>query len=235
MKKQTYKERKADSRYLNINVNGNMKLKNNDSLRFMIWNLPAVKTCPFATKHCKAACYALKAERQYPDCRFSRASNLKRSQRDDFVSNMIYTIETELDTPKFKGKQVVFRIHESGDFYNLAYTAKWLEIARHFENTRNLVFMAYTKSIGYFVELGYNTPNFPDNLVIISSVWDDTPCDKLELTGVYGFPVYTALAAQELEQKRMSGDNFTECRCEDCATCGKCWAKGYEEIIVAIH
>ena len=36
---------------LNVNINGNKKLINTATVRFMIWNIPAVVTCPFATEH----------------------------------------------------------------------------------------------------------------------------------------------------------------------------------------
>ena len=101
----TYKERKADRRYLNVNINGNKKLVNNENTRFIIWNLPAVETCPHATELCKKSCYARKAERVYPDVIFSRKTNLKRSMQSEFVENMIFTIETELATKKYKGKK----------------------------------------------------------------------------------------------------------------------------------
>ena len=79
---------------LNVNINGNKKLVNTSSVRFMIWNLPAVVTCPFATEHCKHFCYARKAERVYPQVLPAREKNLKDSMEEDFVANMIYTIES---------------------------------------------------------------------------------------------------------------------------------------------
>jgi hypothetical protein len=102
----TYKEKKADRRYLNININGNMKLKNTEKTRFIIWNIPAVVTCPYKTEQCEKSCYARKAERVYPDVLPARRINLKRSLHADFVENMIFTIEAELDTPKFKNKRL---------------------------------------------------------------------------------------------------------------------------------
>ena len=230
----TYKEKKADHGYLNINVNGNEKLKNTEHTRFIIWNLPAVKTCPFATAQCKKSCYAKKAER-YPDVVFSRHTNLKRSQQPDFVENMIFTIDTELYTKKFKGKKVVFRIHESGDFYNLEYTKKWIEIAKHFEGNENIVFMAYTKSIPYFMQLGYGGKDFPKNLVVRSSIWADTKPELLKMTVDNNIPLYTAATTQEMETAKNNGINFMSCPCADCANCGGCWVKDLKNIVVKIH
>jgi hypothetical protein len=228
---------------LNVNTNGNKKLQNNENIRFMIWNLPAVKTCPYATEHCKKSCYARKAERIYKNVLSSREENYFQSLQADFVSNMIYTIEKELNTKKYKNKLCVFRIHESGDFYNLEYTKKWLKICKHFENDNRIIFLAYTKSIKYFIGLGYGkkclpydaATAFPQNLVIRSSLWDDTSDENKLLTSVYNFPIYTALSAEDMETERKNGNNFTECECINCSNCGNCWNKEHNNIIVKIH
>lgn len=220
---------------LNINVNGNKKLRNTDALRFIIWNLPAVKTCPYRTPHCEKSCYARKAERVYPQVLPARELNYSQSLEPDFAENMIYTIETELSRKKYAGKKVVFRIHESGDFYSLEYARKWVKIARHFENRENLVFLAYTKSLICLTLCGYGTPDFPKNFVIRSSLWDDTTRENRERTAEYNFPVYTALSRSDMDAERANGHQFTECRCDDCAGCGHCWNTEHREIIVEIH
>lgn len=220
---------------LNVNTNGNKKLQNTETLRFMIWNLPAVKTCPFRTALCEKSCYARKAERVYPQVLPSRERNYIDSLGADFVENMIYTIESELNTKKYKNKLCVFRIHESGDFYNLEYTQKWVEIAKHFENNPNIVFLAYTKSITYLINCGYGLTGFPSNLVIRSSLWKDTATDKIELTNIYKFPIYTALTAQEMDVEKQNGHIFAKCNCADCAKCGLCWYPAISDIICEIH
>jgi hypothetical protein len=165
----------------------------------------------------------------------SRERNFEESKNPDFVENMIYTIETELTRKKYNGKQVVFRIHESGDFYNLEYTRKWVEIARHFSDRENLVFLAYTKSLWFTVACGYGSPAFPHNLVIRSSLWDDTTDENRILTEKHNFPIYTALSRSDMDNARAMGHDFTECRCDDCAGCGHCWSAEHREIIVEIH
>ena len=232
----TYSEAKKDPRYVNgINFGGNHKLVNNDKTRFMIWNLPAVSTCPYATEHCKKACYACKAERMYPGCRESRERNYFKSRSTDFVRDMIFTIRAELDTKKFAGKKVIFRIHESGDFYNETYLRKWVKIASAFENDDRITFIAYTKSIFYLPMVGYNSEEWPQNFIIRSSLWDDTCKKALILTDVLNIPVYTALSASDMDKAEKSGLQFEKCRCEDCATCGKCWDKNIKTIITYIH
>ena len=57
----TYASAKKDPRFLTLSE-GNAKLKPTGAVKYLIWNIPAIKTCPYATEHCKKACYAIKAE-----------------------------------------------------------------------------------------------------------------------------------------------------------------------------
>lgn len=220
---------------LNINVDGNKKLQNSDKIRFIIWNLPAVKTCPFRTELCEKSCYARKAERIYPQVLPSREKNYKASLQADFVENMIFTIEKELSSKKYNDKLAVFRIHESGDFYNMEYTEKWISIAKHFENDNRIKFLAYTKSIIYFVNAGYGFTDFPSNLIIRSSLWKDTKQDKIDITKAYNFPVYTALTEKEMIEEKQNGHIFSICKCDNCANCRLCWNSKVKDIICKIH
>ena len=219
---------------LNVNTNGNRKLQNTDKIRYMIWNLPAEKTCPFATEHCKKSCYAKKAERIYKGVYESRLKNFWDSENADFVENMIYTIETLLNSKAYAGKKAIFRIHESGDFYNMEYAAKWCTIAKYFKNDKRITFLAYTKSIIYFNNPAYGT-EIPKNMIVRSSLWDDTTPEAVECTRKMGLPIYTALSAPDMEKERANGRIFSVCTCENCSTCGKCWNKKYNDIIVKIH
>ena len=230
----TMKEKRMNPLYINgINFDGNLKLKNNNETRFMIWNIPAVVTCPYRTAMCEKYCYARKAERMYPTCSEARERNFAITRMYNFAERMIYTIETELTSKKFAGKKVVFRIHESGDFYNRAYTNAWIQIARHFEGNENIVFLAYTKSIQWFIEIGLEM--VPSNMVVRSSIWADTKEYFKACTEKFNFPVYTALSAKDMDIAEKNGLKFEKCRCEDCATCGKCWDKTIKTIITYIH
>lgn len=220
----TYKSRKESSRYLGINVNGNKKLRNSEKVRFMIWSLPAVITCPYATAECIKKCYAKKAEIAYPNVLKSRNRNLEMSKSQDFILNMIFTIETELATSKYNGKKVVFRIHESGDFYSKEYAMAWLEVAKHFTN--RVTFMAYTKSLVFF-----KGEEIPENMVIRASVWSDTDKSQLALIEEMDLPIYTAVE----KGFNFQVNGFSKCRCDDCATCGMCWNKSVRKNACVIH
>ena len=213
---------------MNVNTNGNRKLQNTDTIRYMIWNLPAVKTCPFRTEMCEKSCYARKAERIYPQVLPAREKNYSDSLENEFVENMIYTIEKYLNSKAFSGKKCVFRIHESGDFYSVEYAEKWVEIAKHFTNDDRIVFLAYTKSITFF-----DFTALPENLVARSSIWKDTAPDKIEFTAKNNIPIYTA--GTEMEVVQMKNNGFRVCKCENCSNCKMCWNKNIKNITCKIH
>lgn len=201
---------------------GNKKLVPNNETKFLIWSLPAEKTCPFATELCKKYCYAKKAERMYKATREARERNLMASQQDSFIFDMAITIQFYLDKKTWKDKQVIFRIHESGDFYNAEYVRKWVIIARMFPE---VTFIAYTKSLAYFTnEL------IPSNMVIRASIWSDTPQNDLDCISSNNMATYTALDKTALE-------SFTGglCKCSDCATCQMCFNSTIKNIACKIH
>ena len=199
----------------------NKKLVPNEKTAFIIWNLPAIKTCPYACPNCKAACYAKKAEIAYPDCLPARERNFKDSLKADFVDRMTKTI---LTIAKGTRKQeIIVRIHESGDFYNKEYANKWLAIIDACKIDKRIKFIAYTKSFPYF-----DGVKLPKNFSLRASVWSDTKPEMLEIISRNNWNIYTAV------EKFEKGDKFTRCRCSDCATCGKCW-KNYKDIRCEIH
>ena len=225
-----FKYSRKDDRFIKGISTGNKKLKNTKNVRFLIWNIPAKITCPYATEHCKGACYACKAERAYPTCLPCRVRHLDESKCEDFVERMIYTLETYGSGRAYENKQIVVRIHESGDFYNKEYANKWLEIARHFENTDSrFVFMAYTKSVRYF-----ENEEIPTNMVVRFSVWDDTRAEELAIAEKMDLPIYTADTAEVVDRMVELG-LAVKCECADCGECGKCWNRAYSRIIVVIH
>lgn len=206
---------------------GNMKLKGDEENAFLIWNLPACSTCPFATSLCQKFCYAKKAERIYPSVSKSRNEQMEDSRNDDFVQNMVNTIKHYLAKKLIAGKIVYFRIHESGDFYSQEYFDKWVEITQQFPEVN---FLAYTKSVKYVKE---TKQEIPSNFVIRFSVWADTKDSQKELAKELKLPIYTAFPKDELQAK-VDMEGFTKCDC-DCSICKNCYSSKYQKLVVAIH
>lgn len=214
---------------------GNHKLVPNEQTSFLIWNLPYKITCPFATDLCKKICYAKKAEDLYPDCNPSRNRNWDFSRTADFVQWAIEYIEQKNKSVQKKGKKLVVRIHESGDFYNAEYFYKWMEVCRHFEQTENITFIAYTKSMPYVVKYLAEFGALPSRLALRFSVMKDTNPLFVHLAEKYNLPIYTADDEKVINEQTYP--NYDVCRCSDCATCGHCWSKEdkYHKIVCAIH
>ena len=210
---------------LNVNTNGNKKLVNNDKARFLIWNLPAIQTCPYATEHCKRACYALKAERLYPSARESRQNNFWESLKDDFSDRMIDTIAYYRNSKAYEGKKMLVRIHESGDFYSQEYADKWVKVINHFRNDSSIVFCCYTKSLPFFDKYDIKSMT---NFAFIASVWDDTSAEMLSKIKEKNYRIYTAVES-------FDNWNGNRCRCADCAKCQQCFNNKVNAIACQIH
>ena len=140
----------------------NSKLKKTsieNNARVLNFSLPAYKTitgktvCPFA-KDCIKYCYAQKGNYKYPSVIKGLNNRYKLSQTNEFVPQMNATIILERPTH--------VRIHDSGDFYSIAYLNKWVTIAKQ---NKDIIFYAYTKSIKFFV----NGLLLPKNMKIIFS------------------------------------------------------------------
>ena len=215
--------------YFNLST-GNKKLVSDSDVRFLIWNLPAVTTCPYATEACKKACYARTSETVYPGCLPSRQRNLDESKKSDFVDNMVETIHAYANRKNYKAaKEIRFRIHESGDFYNREYAMKWLEIANRCSDIENLTFLAYTKSFVYFDGVA-----LPSNFQLLASIWSDTKQSQLDIVMRNGWRIYTAIPERYIETAKDFG--FTECTCENCNTCKTdCYHSGNDLIAVRLH
>jgi len=205
----------------------NKKLKPNKTTAFLIWNLPAVVTCPYRTAHCEQFCYARKSEKAYPSVLPARYDNFKASRSSDFVKVMTEIIVNK--ARKTRKEKLVVRVHESGDFYNRAYAMAWLEIARRVaKETKDfhtsVQFIAYSKSFVFF-----DSVTFPENFSLRASLWDDTKPEQISIVLRNNWAIYTAV------KRFTKQDTFHQCRCEDCAGCAKCWDASVPDIRCEIH
>lgn len=224
------KVERLTKKMLNKNISlskGNKKLVGDQENSFIIWNIPAIITCPWKTGNCKKFCYAVKAERVYPTVLPCRTRNWEEAEKESFINDMILHIKWHTEKKSNKGKNIWFRIHESGDFYNQAYFDKWVKIASEFPQVN---FLAYTKSVKFMNETELEIPS---NLVIRFSVWDDTNAAELEIAKKLQLPIYTAFDPATLEEKIVV-ENYVKCDC-DCSKCKMCYTGKIKKLAVAIH
>ena len=152
------------------------------------------------------------------------------NRRADFVDEMTAAITAALYTKRgglrrrFIGKRIVFRLHESGDFFSVSYMRAWFEIARRFPFIQ---FFTYTKSFTIYAACAADKPA---NFVVRASMWERaTTAGEKALADRLGMPVYTVL-------KDTTGADYV-CDCDGgCGACGcACAVAALAEIIAAIH
>ena len=137
------------------------KTSKENKTKIFNFSIPAYKTkqgkvtCPFA-KECVKYCYAQKGNyTRFPIIQELMEKKYNLTKQENFI---------ELMTNEIKKKKANYiRIHDSGDFYSVAYLKKWVQIAK---DNKSVIFYAYTKSIKFFVDYQINIPK---NLKIIFS------------------------------------------------------------------
>lgn len=102
------------------------------------FSLPAIDSCPGKTVWCEKACYAAKLERIYKCVKKSYNLNFDLVKGTNFVS----TMNNELSVLTKKGINT-FRLHVSGDFFNVRYIYDWVKIVKA---NPTMTFFGYTHS-----------------------------------------------------------------------------------------
>lgn len=122
----------------------NSKIKKMTGVRTFNWGIPAFRskdnfnTCPSAGI-CAKGCYAKQGTYIWSNVSQAFENRLILSKSNQFID----TINAELKRRKVER----LRIHDSGDFYNVRYTSKWLDIIK---NNPHIQFYAYTKMVTMF-------------------------------------------------------------------------------------
>lgn len=226
---------------------GNKKLADYDNpetgikYRYAQFNLPAKKTCPYASRDCKKFCYARRDER-YTSVKQNRERSLEASKKSNFAECMIYTIKVAFLTARYKTATMILRIHESGDFYNLEYLKKWIAVFAEFIGAENIIFCFYTKCFEYLLSLSETEKEIfkkatETGLVSCSLSLDKSTTPEQIARAMKVKKLFPAVniyfAIPESEIDTIVHDSV--CDCADCAKCGKCVHADGKTIACAIH
>lgn len=209
---------------------GNFVLKNTKDIGFMIFDLPAKISCPYATDWCKKYCYAKTSQDIFKDSVLrSRMRNMEESKKESFVEDMIDIISFNLNRPKYKSKQkIYFRFHGSGDIYSKEYLDKIIKITDNFKSNSKISFQTYTKSLVYLEN--YEIEKL--NIKILHSIVPDTKDEdilKAERLGLSHF-----VAKTDPDTITLMNDDFV-CK-GDCSECQACYERNnLKNIYVEIH
>jgi hypothetical protein len=103
----------------------------------LIWGfgIPSVATCPGSSGLCRKVCYSRRLEALRPSMRRHYQLNLEATLDHDFENRLLGEIDA------FRAR--VVRPHTAGDFYSLAYLARWVRI---FIARPDVTFFFYTRS-----------------------------------------------------------------------------------------
>lgn len=212
---------------LNQNIHiqeGNSVLVDNGEYGFLIFSLPARECCPNATELCKKICYGRNAQELFKRVYNCRKRNYEECIKSEFVSSMIQIIDYNLVRKKYLNKTIIFRIHETGDFFTQEYFDKWVEITNHYKGNDNIIFQAYTKSLVFI-----NKPLSEINIKLLFSVMLDTNPRDIQLAKKKGMNMFMAVPIETFDVI-----NESQKCCGSCAECKKCYI-AQEDMYVEYH
>jgi hypothetical protein len=134
----------------------NAKMRKSGGERFALYNfgIPAFRasdgtaTCPNAGA-CAVGCYAKSGAYTWPKVVAAYEARLEFTRRPDFIERMLDEVDRVLRRHRKDTKTILFRIHDSGDFYSESYASDWLYIAQaaRAKHGKRIVFYAYTKQV----------------------------------------------------------------------------------------
>lgn len=150
----------------------NKKIKDSGDLHNLVINfgIPAyqsktgLKTCPMAGI-CAKGCYATMGAYIWSNVASVYEERLALTLKPDFAAIAQLELDRYIKRATKTSKQLIVRIHDSGDFYNLDYINKWLRIIN---NNPSVKFYAYTKMVPIFKRL-QSLGSIPDNFTLIYS------------------------------------------------------------------
>jgi hypothetical protein len=238
---------------LNQNIHlseGNIKSKATDEVEFLTFSLRSKITCPYSTAECRKRCFAQKNE-TFKGVRDSRDRNFAETKKETFVKDMIDILEFQLQRKKMKGKKIFVRIHTSGDFYNVEYFRKWVEITDYFKGNDRILFQAYTKSMPIIYEWLYPDDSVEEyewvndepiiyaqeeikkiNIHLVWSIWHDTKAEYTRFAKQIGLQTFTALPKEEIPLAVKNGT--FECL-GDCGNCRQCYTGKSKTVVIPYH
>ena len=136
------------------------------------FSLPPKITCP-NSKQCFNICYAVgmynNEYRKNTPISWEKNLQIVESDQKRAIEELSKVLATKDKTAKKTGKQVLFRIHVSGDFYSLDYVNMWLDLARKFPD---ILMYTYTKMYYYFKRI-----DLPTNFKVLLSFMDGIPIE----------------------------------------------------------
>jgi hypothetical protein len=152
----------------------NAKMRKSGGARFALYNfgIPAFRssdgtaTCPNAGA-CAVGCYAKSGAYVWPKVRAAYEARLELTRRPDFEARMLEAVDAVVRRHRRDAKVILFRIHDSGDFYSEAYVRAWMRVAEEarMRHGARVVFYAYTKQVELIKKLEQELGALPIRII----------------------------------------------------------------------
>lgn len=213
-------------RIAQFSIENKKLLPNKFGQGFLIWSILGHITCNGKTPLCASYCY--NNSKSFAGHIVLKTDCLITSQLSIFEK----IIEKMLTLSPHK--ETFVRIHEDGDFYDMVYFNKWMNIAK---NNKNMTFEAYTKEPELLEKVAkINAEN--ENVVLRFSLMEDTNFKTIQFVRENNLPNYTCLGTKknDAEAKKVFEYIAPKNRCMDsCEYCKKCYRKNNITIITKLH
>jgi len=133
----------------------------------LTFSIPAIDTCPGASGLCKGLCYATRGHYHGSNVKDRLHRNWEHSKHPDFAETAI-----RLLNGMNRKSAKIFRVHPSGDLYDVTYARKWFQIMKR---CPSWTFWIYTRSwrIKEFLPVLTNIAKLP-NVQLWFSVDNET-------------------------------------------------------------
>lgn len=201
-------------------------LPNNKGVGFLIWSVLGHISCNGKTSVCSSFCY--NNSKSFGANKELKTDCLILSLLDIFPAVMGEMIQLSPHQKSF------VRIHEDGDFYDMTYFSKWLEVA---ENNKNFEFEAYTKEPELLDKVEKINAE-KENFLLRFSLMEDTKPEIVEFVRENNLPNYTVLGMSKKDKsaKELFEHIRPENRCVgSCQFCKKCYTKSSITVVTTIH
>lgn len=193
---------------------------------FLIWSILGHITCNGKTPLCASYCY--NNSKSFAGHIVFKTDCLITSQLGIFEK----IIEKMLTLSPHK--ETFVRIHEDGDFYDMEYFNKWMNVAK---NNKNMTFEAYTKEPELLEKVEkINAEN--ENVVLRFSLMEDSATETIQFVRENSLPNYTCLGTKkkDAEANKVFEYIAPKNRCVDsCEYCKKCYRKNNITLVTKIH
>ena len=223
MKSLTWEEKMVKIEDYSLRSNEICANNNNRKLGKACISVPFPVTVCNPDAPCFKKCYAQHGCQSFSNVQGAYYRNLRlyNNNADDFFEQLYYKI-------KFSGLPMV-RFFDSGDYPDLEFLIRSVELARKFPNVK---FMAFTKKYDLVNTYLREIEQLPNNYNIIFSAWD-------RLWEVPN-PHFLPIAYVKFKEERMTPvipKNAFHCpgRASTCSACGACWNKKVKAVYFDEH